>query len=249
MRAHIVTGVSRGLGLAMARQLLANPSARVIGVARHAPANLAAEFGDRFRFVAADLSHPDEAAQLMPRLLAALGPGPFVSVDLINNAGVVTPIALAGQYPPQAVIDAIQINLVAPLLLANAFLAAAPALTQDARILNLSSGAAVKAYPGWGVYGASKAAIDHFSRHAAEEQAGRGARVAALYPGVVDTDMQADIRASDATQFPLKERFDALKADGALSRPDDAARRILRHLRCDAFGDEPVVDIRNLPFD
>ncbi|TDR73069.1 SDR family NAD(P)-dependent oxidoreductase [Paludibacterium purpuratum] len=249
MRAYLITGASRGLGLALTRKLLTDPSSTVVGVARHVPHGLGADLPGRFRFVEADLANAGETASLMPRLLAALGPGPFESIDLINNAGVVAPMAPAGEYPPEAVIDALHINLISPVLLANAFLAAAPALSPDVRLLNISSGAAAKAYPGWGVYGAGKAGLDHFSRHVALEQTElpHGARVAALYPGVVDTDMQATIRAADPRQFPLKPRFDALKADGELTDAGEAAHRILRYLRSADFGREPVVDLRNLP--
>ncbi|BEV71215.1 MULTISPECIES: SDR family NAD(P)-dependent oxidoreductase [unclassified Paludibacterium] len=244
MRGYLLTGCSRGLGLAMTRQLLAE-GATVVGIARQAPAE---PLPGHFVFVAADLSQPDEVAGLMPRLLAALGDGPFSSLSLINNAGVVTPMALAGHYPAQAVIDAFNINLLSAVLLTNAFLASAARLTQDLRVLNISSGAAAHAYPGWGIYGASKAGLDHFSRHAALEQAAQpnGARVVSLYPGVIDTEMQARIRASDPQDFPQRDRFDALKAEGGLSGPAQAAARILHYLHHADFGREPVIDIRNL---
>lgn len=249
MRAHIVTGASRGLGLALTHALLAQQG-RVIGIARHAPPMLDAQTKNHFHFIAADLSNPTPITALMSQMMAALGSGPFESIDLINNAGVVTPVAQAGNYPPQAVIDAFHINLIAPILLTNAFLAKAVHYSNDVRVLNISSGAAVNTYPGWGVYGASKAALDHFSRHATAEQAAQpaGARVVSLYPGVVDTDMQTTIRKSRAQDFPLKTRFDEMKAEGMLTPAHDTALQILRYLRCTDFGHEPVVDIRHLSF-
>jgi hypothetical protein len=250
MRAYIVTGCSRGLGLALTRRLLAQ-GAHVVGVARQAPpAFEPAGDAARFAFIACDLSSPEEAARLIPRALEQLGDGPFDSLCLINNAGIVTPIAAAGDYPDEEASRAIAINLTSPVQMCNALLGQARSLTTDLRILNISSGAAVSVYPGWGIYGATKAALDHFSRHVALENAGRPnpVRIASLYPGVVDTDMQSTIRASDEQHFPQRARFDALKQEGGLSTPESTAEHILIYLHRADFGSEPVIDIRNLTF-
>jgi hypothetical protein len=243
MEAWIVTGASRGLGRALVDAILDRTDARVVGIARRAPQGIAA---DRFTFIAADLGCEQDVNGLIGRALAALPATPD-TLTLINNAGLVGPIALGGDYPAEEVVRALAVNLQTPILLANDLLRLAPAGV-PLRILSISSGAAVSVYPGWGIYGASKAGLDHFSRHLAAEQAGRanGARIVALYPGVVDTDMQADIRASSEEDFPNRARFDALKRDGALTSPTDAACRILRHIDSVDFGTETVVDIRTL---
>lgn len=246
MEAWIVTGASRGLGRALVNALLERPQARVVGIARRAPQDIAVDRADRFTFIAADLGSDQDVSGLIGRALAALPAAPD-TLTLINNAGLVGPIARGGDYPAEEVGRALAVNLQTPILLANDLLRLAPAGV-PLRILSISSGAAVNVYPGWGIYGASKAGLDHFSRHLAAEQAGRvnGARIVALYPGVVDTDMQADIRASSEDDFPNRARFDALKRDGALTSPADAANRILRHIDSADFGAETVVDIRTL---
>jgi NADP-dependent 3-hydroxy acid dehydrogenase YdfG len=114
------------------------------------------------------------------------------------------------------------------------------------RILNISSGAAVTAYPGWSVYGGTKAGLDHFSRTVAAEQTGNAVKVVSLYPGVIDTGMQETIRHSDPELFPNKERFDKLKSEGQLATPEATARRVLDYLNSAAFGSEAVVDVRSL---
>lgn len=248
MLAAIVTGCSRGLGLSLTRQLL-QQGYRVAGIARNPPIGLEPELDDgRFCFIQADLADSAEAKTLIDRALDSLGHHSFERLCLINNAGVVTPMAQAGDYDQLQVNAALAINLTTPILLTNAFLGTAADRCPDLRILNISSGAAVSTIPGWGIYGASKAAIDHFSRHVALEQAStqQPARIAALYPGVVDTDMQSTIRMSKQEQFPHKPRFDALKRDGGLSSPEETARQILHYLHSDAFGTETVVDIRTL---
>jgi NAD(P)-dependent dehydrogenase (short-subunit alcohol dehydrogenase family) len=250
MHAFIVTGASRGLGYAICETLLADGHF-VAGIARNAGAaleGLSARHPERLLAINADLADAKQASASIHSALQQLPLPDCASVSLINNAGVVTPIAQAGRYPADQLVQAVAINVTAPMLAADALLSATDRLPARRRILNISSGAAAKAYPGWSVYCATKAALDHFSRSVAVEQEGKPnpAQVVALYPGVVDTDMQGNIRGSDEDQFPQKARFDALKADGALSSPAEAARKIVNYLVSPAFGKTQVVDIREL---
>lgn len=249
MKGAIVTGASRGLGLALSQQLL-EQGYQVVGMARHAsPAiqTLSKLWPDAFRFLTVNLTDSRGLHGVMAEALEWLH-NATEQLLLINNAGVVTPIATAGYYPAEQVAEAIAVNLTAPMLLTDAFLQLSEELSTDRRLLNVSSGAAIKVYPGWGVYGSTKAGLDHFCRHVAAEQQQQvnPARVVALYPGVVDTEMQTRIRASDPAQFPNKPRFDALKREGGLSQPEDAASAIIGYLLSPQFGDAPVVDLRNL---
>ncbi|AXK40062.1 SDR family NAD(P)-dependent oxidoreductase [Crenobacter cavernae] len=247
MHGAIVTGASRGLGAALAAALLAEGAA-VVGLARHATPDtqtLAERYPDRWTFIEADLGDTARLAEHCRAALALLDKHHPAALTLINNAGVVTPVAQAGHYPTGEMIAAYAVNLLAPVALTDAFLALTSA-NVERRVLNISSGAAAKPYPGWGVYGSSKAALDHFTRTVAVEQAAQpnGARLVSLYPGVIDTAMQTAIRATDPADFPNRARFTALKADGALSQPADAARAIAAFLAAPDFGLEPVVDIR-----
>jgi NAD(P)-dependent dehydrogenase (short-subunit alcohol dehydrogenase family) len=246
--AAIVTGASRGLGLALCADLLARDFS-VAALARSQGdglAKLAEAHPGRLHWLCTDLSDPAQQDNAVSRALASLPQGE--QLLLINNAGVVWPVAQAGHYDDNALRHALSLNLTAPMVLCNHFLAAA-ADVADRRILNISSGAAVKAYPGWGVYGAGKAGLDHFSRHLAVEQAASSnpVRIAAVYPGVIDTDMQAEIRHATPESFPALPRFLALKQEGALDTPADAAGKLLDYLLGPGFGEHAVVDIRALP--
>lgn len=251
MQAAIVTGASRGLGLALCAALLQRGMV-VIGLARQHSEDfrqLAQQYADRLHFLRADMADSAALHGVLAEALQLLPMQQLRQLLLINNAGVVTPIATAGFYPAAALSQAIAINLTAPMLLTDALLRLSDELDCQLRVACISSGAAINAYPGWGVYGSSKAGLDHFCRHVAAEQQARAnpARIAAIYPGVVDTDMQAAIRGSDPLQFPNKERFDALKRDGGLSTPQQAAGKIVRHLLSPEFGVDTVIDIRQLP--
>jgi NAD(P)-dependent dehydrogenase (short-subunit alcohol dehydrogenase family) len=162
---------------------------------------------------------------------------------LVNNAGALQPMGPLHRQDPSVVAHAIALNVAAPLALSAAFVRAA-AEGADRRILHVSSGAGRKPYPGWAVYCASKAALDHHARSVAAD-AVPGLRICSLAPGVIETAMQAEIRASALADFPLRERFEAMHREGALLAPTDVAARVVAFLLHEAFGREPVADLRD----
>ena len=239
----IVTGHSRGLGAAIADALLAR-GIPVLGLARATHPGLPAHHPDLFAQYELDLA--DLAAVerwLASGMLASHLAGAGTAL-LVNNAGTVQPIGPLATQDPTAVARAVSLNVATPLMLSAAFATQAPA-EADRRILNVSSGAGRHVYPGWSVYCATKAALDHHARAVAQD-ATPGLRLCSLAPGVIDTDMQAEIRSVDRERFPVRERFEALKRDGALASAQDCARRLVDHLLADEFGTEPVADIREL---
>ena len=238
----ILTGHTKGLGAAIAADLLAR-GIEVLGLARGDSPALAARFPQGLEQVELDLA--DSAA-----LAAWLGGGALAAaiagcgtVLLINNAGTVQPVGSLASQDPSAVARAIALNIAAPLMLAGA-LAAARALKTECRILHVSSGAGRSAYPGWSVYCATKAALDQHARAVAMDH-NVNLRICSLAPGVIDTGMQAEIRALSLEQFPLRQRFDELKRDGELADPAQCARKLVDFLLGDQFGKAPVDDLRN----
>jgi NAD(P)-dependent dehydrogenase (short-subunit alcohol dehydrogenase family) len=89
--------------------------------------------------------------------------------------------------------------------------------------------------------------MDHFSRAVAleEEALGSGAKIVSLAPGVIDTDMQVQLRGAEAEMFPDRARFERLKAQGQLWSPDEAAAKVLAYLERADFGSKPVADVRD----
>lgn len=239
----IVTGHSRGLGAAIAESLLER-GIPVLGIARATHRQLRGhhpELFAQYELDLADLAAIERwlASGMLANHLAGAG-----TALLVNNAGTVQPIGPLPTQEPAAVARAVALNVATPLMLSAAFATQAPA-GAERRILNVSSGAGRHVYPGWSVYCATKAALDHHARAVALD-ATPGLRLCSLAPGVIDTDMQAEIRSVDPERFPVRERFEALKRDGALASAQDCARRLVDHLLADDFGAEPVADIREL---
>lgn len=240
----VITGASRGLGHALAAELLAS-GATVITLARSsdpALAETARRHGARLQQLQADLSQAGSIETAAGLMSAAL-PGDASQYLLVNNAGTVEPVSLAdGLFDAASIERAFNLNVTAAMVLTAAFLRTAPAQA-DRRIANISSGAGRKPTRGWSVYCATKAALDHYTRVLAEEQP--QVRVAALAPGVIDTAMQQRIRASDSRHFPELDRFVQLHEGKQLASPGATARKILQHLASGAFGRTVLDDIRN----
>jgi len=240
--AAVVTGHSRGIGEAVAEHLLAR-GARVLGVSRHPNSGLAARFPDKVEEVALDVA--DTVA--LSRWLASRPLERFYrdaeTPLLVNNAGVLQPIGPLETQDIAAVARAVAVNLGAVLGLSAAFVQAT-ANAKERRILQVSSGAGRKAYAGWSIYCATKAALDHHARCVALDRT-PGLLISSVAPGVVDTEMQAEIRASTDERFPDRPRFVAMHQDKALPTPDQTGGRLAAYLLSDVFGGEPVFDLRD----
>jgi len=220
----LVTGGGRGIGRATALAL-AGCGARVLVAARgegeiRAVAGEIQEAGGDAVAVAADIGREDD----VHRLFAQIG-----AVDiLINNAGIIGPIAPLWDATPSDWLENIAINL------HGVFFTCRHALTgmieRDwGRIVNVSSGAARGTTAGWSAYSAAKAGVEALTGVLAREVAGRDIRVNAVRPGIVDTEMQVQIRSSSEEQFTREnvERFRGYQERGLLRTPEDPARLIL----------------------
>lgn len=183
----LITGASRGLGLEIAREYAAK-GARLVIAARGAEALDAAAHslreGTEVEALALDVSQ--DAERLVDAAVSRFG-----RVDvLVNNASELgpSPMPALEDYPWQELERVLRVNVLAPLHLAQLVL---PAMRERGSgvIINVSSDAGVEAYPGWGGYGASKAALEHLSRTLAAELEGSGVRVYTVDPGDMNTEM------------------------------------------------------------
>ena len=208
-----ITGGTSGLGLALVRELLGR-GARVAFVARtRERVGAVARAHAGAHGVVGDVAAKDDIYPVALQVLGELG-----GLDvLVNNASDLGPVPLAmlSDTECEDLERAFATNVLGPFRLTKALMGALAASAREGRgavVLNVSSDAAVNAYPGWGAYGASKAALQHLSRVWGEEHAGEGVRFLSIDPGDMDTPMHA-AAVPDADPSTLK-------------RPEQAAREL-----------------------
>jgi NAD(P)-dependent dehydrogenase (short-subunit alcohol dehydrogenase family) len=212
-RVALITGASRGLGRALAEQL-GKRGVRVVMVARERSALDAArdtlrDMGISAHSISADVGTAD------PHTIVATAQALVGPIDiLINNASSLGPTPLRPLLDTDAedLRAVLAVNLLGPFMLTKA-LVGAMALRGHGVVVNVSSDAAVEAYPAWGAYGSSKAALDHLTRIWAAELDASGVRVFGVDPGEMDTQMHADA-------IPDADRT-------TLAKPRDVASRIV----------------------
>ncbi|HEV8486584.1 MAG TPA: SDR family oxidoreductase [Blastocatellia bacterium] len=214
----LITGGSKGLGRALALSLSAQ-GAKVVLVAREkveldeavgaVRKNAGVAFG-----ISADVGEKENVYPIVGQAAALAGP-----IDvLINNASTLgpVPLRLIADTDCEDFERVLQVNTVGPFRLMKAA-AGSMIVRQAGVVVNISSDAAVEPYAGWGVYSASKAALDHLTRIAALELADTGVRFFSVDPGEMDTRMHADAM-PDADPDSLKQ-------------PDEVAEKIVSMIR------------------
>jgi benzil reductase ((S)-benzoin forming) len=221
---YIITGTSRGIGKAVAANLLETGN-RVYGIAR-TRSPLAGMRG----FVEIRGSVTDTA--LLDPLFEAVGnqlaDGDCDMLCLLNNAAVLEPMKSIEQCTMDEIRQHVDVNLTAPIVLAARFMACFGDLALRKKVVCMTSGAARMAIPDASLYCAVKAGISMFCECVGKEQEGRanGFEVAAISPGMVETDMQRTIRGKSAEEFRVRDQFRAAKASGAVQDLEAVAQKI-----------------------
>jgi benzil reductase ((S)-benzoin forming) len=226
VHAAIVTGVSRGLGAALAAALLGR-GFTVLGVGRASSAALA---GERYRFARFDLADPARLDDVLApdiRALAAIKP---TSVCLLNNAATAGPVGTLGTLAAPDLVASLAVNLAAVVALTNLFCRIFADPAQARRIINVSSGAAQTPLPGESLYCAAKAGLEMLTRALALEQTAPGFRAVAVRPGIIDTDMQQFMRTRPRESLPCVDMFREFHSQGRLAPPDVVAAKIVDRL-------------------
>jgi len=228
-----ITGVSRGLGKAAAEKFL-EEGYSVIGIGRSSALQ-----HTNYTFVECDLSNA-----------AAISEIDFDSevneLILINNAGQIGNVRRLSEQQQPDFEEVLGVNILAPMQLTWQCLHGLKN-TQKVKIVNISSGAATRAIPGWAAYCASKAALDRFSETVQREEIEKGSnvRVWSVAPGVLDTAMQEKIRSASPNDFSSSVTFLDLKRNDELTAPQVAAEKLYR-LIVDEKIDRVVCSLREM---
>lgn len=219
----VVTGASRGLGAGLA----ASFAARGIRLGLCARTPPPVPRGGDAVVAELDVTDPGALDGFVHDVAERFG-----AIDLwVNNAGVLPPIGPLADADPDQLRRHFEVNVLGVALGTAAYSRHVRGREGGGTLVNISSGAASTVYVGWAPYCASKAAVDMLTAVVAREERGRGLIAFALSPGVVDTDMQALIRATPAEIVPASERFRELYREGRFNSPEWVAEFILERCR------------------
>jgi len=220
-RTAVITGASRGLGAGLARTF----RARGLRLALCARSHFAEDWADAedVYVESLDVCDAGAVARFTERAAERLG-----AIDLwVNNAGILEPIGPLSGLDLAAFRLNLEINVFGVAVGSQAYVRHLRAGGRSGVLINVSSGAGRRAYAGWSAYCASKAAVDRLTECIHEEEAASGLRAYSVAPGVIDTAMQAQIRACSQELFPEVERFWELKRNDGFSQPAFVAERML----------------------
>jgi benzil reductase ((S)-benzoin forming) len=209
MNAAFVTGVSRGLGEAIAASLLA-AGWKVFGIGRTAGPALAVP---GFELVRCDLADLPAALSSVTQAMRAVA---ATRVTLINNAAMAEPVGLMGTLDSEEMIRSLTVNLAAPAVLANAFCAAFANPAQSRLLINVTSGSAAHVLAGSGLYSVAKCGMEMLTHALTADHPESSFRAVTLRPGIIDTDMQKFMRSRSTDVLPNVALFQDFHQSGRL---------------------------------
>jgi 3-oxoacyl-[acyl-carrier protein] reductase len=225
MKHVLITGVSRGLGLAIAARLLKDQeSYKVLGISRSLTPDYEALVNSsqgRAQFIAFDVSDLGGIPQLVSSLVKQHGP----MWGLVNNAGMAADGVLATMHRTD-IEKVLAVNLTAPIIFSK-YVSRGMLAARCGRIVNISSIIASTGFHGLAVYAASKAGLEGMTRSLSREVGKRGVTVNCVAPGYMETDMTKGL---DEHQMASIRR----RATLGLARPSDAAAAVAYLLSAEA---------------
>lgn len=242
MNVYIITGTSKGIGKALAEELLKDEQNHVVGVSRSCTIQ-----HPNYRHQPLDFSDVEAVEHNLQKVFR---PYPEAArLVLVNNAGVLGDTGYVGEGMPNERFEFVfDVNVIVPAMLMNTFLEAYRGQQAEKVVVNISSGAGKYPVDGWASYCASKAALDMLSQavQLEQEKRGTGVRVFALSPGVVDTQMQGQIRDSDERSFSTVAKFRQYKQNNELASPGQVAEKISWFLQHTHQFREVLVSVRDM---
>lgn len=247
---YIITGTSRGIGEALAKQVLGDHTV-LYCISRNQNPRLSVEAHVKrwpMRDIAIDLNDTHKINELLRDIFREIDPEDVEEIVLINNAGIIHPIRLVGDAEAsEKVARSINVNLTSAILITDRFVRETESWPVPRKVVNLSTGAAQHPVEGWSAYCAAKAGLEMFTRCLVAEQRHHHnpVKVVSFAPGVVNTEMQQEIRNAPPETFPELGRFVDMKDSGRLLDADFVAKSILDLLAGSNFGEHTVMHIND----
>jgi len=237
MNYFYITGTSRGIGKATAEELLKDDNNFVFGISRNSTIN-----HKNYKHIQLDLNDLEKVKAFQFNNLKDAQ-----KIVLFNNAGILGEVKPVGNLDNEKIIQSHNINLISPAILMNNFLSLYRKSEAEKIIINTSSGAARHTLPSWSNYCSTKAGLEMFARVIDDEQEDvktNPVKVFSVAPGIVDTEMQDEIREVEPENFRELERFVKLKKNGQLTKPDDVGKQYAHIMLHPEKYQEILMDLR-----
>lgn len=246
----IITGASRGLGYSMAKQMI-NEGMHIISLSRTENISLqsfAKEHNRKYMYYCCDLSNIDQVEQTCVEIINFLQSQYIEKLYVVNNAGVIEPIEVVGCLSSINVRHSLEVNVLAPMLITNTFLAWGNRTNTKVIFAAITSGAGSRPMYGWSTYCSTKAALNMFIKTTSIEIEHQQLfhRIVGLSPGMMDTDMQTKIRASTKKAFADVELFRQYKNEGVLRQTDEVAVAFVELLVKETFENGAIYHVSQL---
>ena len=237
MRLALLTGGSKGLGLALCETLIER-GYRVVEFSRSAPHTYS---------VRTDLAAPEESRRVVQREISSFGNERIEELLVVSNAATLEPIGPTSRKAPDAIVANLSTNITSAILILTEIVAQFQPTACRKVLANITAGVAQTGVAGWALYCAAKAAMENYIRAVAVEQESEPYPFIPINidPGVMDTQMQALVRACSPCDFPGVERFISRKNEGALASPTTAAVAIYRILQLPSLSYGERYDVRD----
>ena len=222
MKLAVITGGSKGLGQALGK-ILSDQNWLVYELSRS---------GETDRSIQCDFKDYSKVYNCASALFQKLTEETWDQLLLVSNAGDLNPIKSVDCLSTKEIVENLTINQISAFIIISEFIKTFRNQQIPKHIVNISSGAARSGYAGWSLYCASKAACDNFVNSIAEEEKQRSHPFTVINyePGIIDTNMQANIRNAKTSHFPDKDRFVAYKENGDLQTPERVASHLVNEV-------------------
>lgn len=248
MKLALVTGVSRGLGEATAKLLLDN-GIHVVGVSRSTQdfQAYAEKRKVTYTHLSKDLSELKQVKAIKEKVREICLDKNVSELYLVNNAAVLQPIDQAMNYTSEDFAFHVQVNTIAPIVLMNGLLKFCHEKKIKFTGTTVTSGAAERPVYGWSAYCSTKASINMYTETVGleQEEINSGNKVFAFSPGIMDTNMQAEIRSSSKEEFVEVETFRNYKETNQLREPREVAEVFVNILLSDEVENGKIYYVRD----
>ncbi|MFO8236273.1 MAG: SDR family NAD(P)-dependent oxidoreductase [Bacteroidales bacterium] len=239
MNYFYVTGTSRGIGKAIAEELFKSKDNYVYGMSRHSTIEK-----NQYEHITIDFNDLEQTKNFQFKQH-----NDAEKIVLVNNAGMLGHVTQVGNLETDKIIQSYNINLISPAILTNKFIHTYKDNPAEKIIVNVSSGAARHTIQSWSTYCSTKAGLEMYARVIIDEQKeneDNPVKVFSIAPGIVDTEMQDEIREVEPENFPELDRFIQLKKEGNLEEPAIVARYFADVINNPDKFKDPLLDLRDL---